>query len=383
MEAGTFHREALGLVPWVTSSWFLLLVAGLVLWFLPKCGRLTRSVAHFLTGGGWIVPPGDLFLVLYALGVPYAALLWGFLDPGVIGLEMPSWPAVGRGMLWGAGILVLALLVWRAYLRLGTPPADLFRRSRRLAASPAGFPLFLLWAAAEEVHWAFYRALPALIWGRGSGLWIGVLLLLAERYGLPQTIVRLRWPGGVEEEAWWLCKVLVMTAAFAFLGNLWICIVLHSLLEGAVARLVMRHPSEEAPFSTATCPSPAPLILSAAAALFLLTFCTWEAARPYLRPAALPTRLSIPTPTPTATPPPTSPATPTPTLTPFPSPTPTSTPSPSPTPPRTYVVQEGDTLNEIAARFGVSVHDLMERNGIVDPTKLQIGQVLIIPFIYP
>jgi LysM repeat protein len=43
------------------------------------------------------------------------------------------------------------------------------------------------------------------------------------------------------------------------------------------------------------------------------------------------------------------------------------------------VVQKGDTLNEIAARFGVSVRDLMELNGITDPTKLQIGQVLIIP----
>ncbi|MGC8960148.1 MAG: LysM peptidoglycan-binding domain-containing protein, partial [Chloroflexia bacterium] len=79
------------------------------------------------------------------------------------------------------------------------------------------------------------------------------------------------------------------------------------------------------------------------------------------------------------TPWPTSPATATPTPSPFPSPTPTATATPSPTPPRTYVVQKGDTLNEIAARFGISVRDLMDRNGITDPTKLQIGQVLIIP----
>lgn len=379
MEAGTFPREALGLVPWVTSSWFLILVVSLVLWLLPRCGQPGRLVLRFLSGEGWIVSWGDLFLVLYALGVPYAALLWGFLDPKVVGLEIPSWPALGWGTLWGAGLLVLVLLVWRAYLRLGCPPADLLRRSRRLVASPAGLPLFLLWAAAEEVHWAFYRALPALIWGRGNGLWIGVLLLLAERYGLPQTIARLRRPGGVEEEAWWLCKVLVMTATFAFLGNLWLCIVLHGLLEGAVAGLVVQHPVRESPSLFSIHLSPVPFVLSVAVALSLLALCTWEAARSYLRPAAPPTLPLIPTPTSTATPLPTPPATPSPTPTPFPSSTPTPTPSPSPTPPRTYVVQKGDTLNEIATRFGVSVRDLMECNGITDPTKLQIGQVLIIP----
>ena len=104
------------------------------------------------------------------------------------------------------------------------------------------------------------------------------------------------------------------------------------------------------------------------------------------------------TPTPTDTPIPTD--TPTPTATrPAPSPTPsstataisvvtrvtnTATPTPivattTPAPPVTYTVQVGDTLSEIAARFGVTLAALIEANDITDPRLIRPGRVLIIP----
>ncbi|MGC8878574.1 MAG: LysM peptidoglycan-binding domain-containing protein [Anaerolineae bacterium] len=55
---------------------------------------------------------------------------------------------------------------------------------------------------------------------------------------------------------------------------------------------------------------------------------------------------------------------------------PASTETPTPV---IYVVQSGDTLLAIAAQYGVSVQDLQAANGIEDPTRLQIGQQLIIP----
>lgn len=84
--------------------------------------------------------------------------------------------------------------------------------------------------------------------------------------------------------------------------------------------------------------------------------------------------------TPTATPRPT----PTPTPTPSPSPTPTPTPEPTavPTPAptlRTYVVVEGDTLAAIAQRFGTTVEALQAANGIEDPDKIVVGEVIVIP----
>ncbi len=44
-----------------------------------------------------------------------------------------------------------------------------------------------------------------------------------------------------------------------------------------------------------------------------------------------------------------------------------------------YSVREGDILSEIADRLGVTVEELAEANGIVDPDLILSGQVLLIP----
>jgi len=53
-------------------------------------------------------------------------------------------------------------------------------------------------------------------------------------------------------------------------------------------------------------------------------------------------------------------------------------PAATPTP-IVYVIEQGDTLGAIAIRFGVSVEAIQAANGIDDPTKLRLGQELIIP----
>ncbi|MDX9829390.1 MAG: LysM peptidoglycan-binding domain-containing protein [Anaerolineae bacterium] len=47
--------------------------------------------------------------------------------------------------------------------------------------------------------------------------------------------------------------------------------------------------------------------------------------------------------------------------------------------PRTYTVQAGETLSEIAARLGVSLDALADANGITNPALIKAGQVLIVP----
>jgi LysM repeat protein len=54
-------------------------------------------------------------------------------------------------------------------------------------------------------------------------------------------------------------------------------------------------------------------------------------------------------------------------------------PTPVPTAPRTYVVAPGDTLFRIALRFGVPLRQIVQANGILDPNRIFVGQVLSIP----
>ncbi len=89
--------------------------------------------------------------------------------------------------------------------------------------------------------------------------------------------------------------------------------------------------------------------------------------------------ITLPTATPLTTPSSELALSPTPTftlppLTPYPTFTPTFTPTPI-----LYVVQPGDTLSEIAKKFGVSIRIIQEANAITDPRTLQVGQTLIIP----
>lgn len=76
------------------------------------------------------------------------------------------------------------------------------------------------------------------------------------------------------------------------------------------------------------------------------------------------------------------PSTPRPSTSPSPTalPTPTATRVLGPTAtPIVYVVQLGDTLREIANRFGVSMADLIAANDIADPDRVRAGRRLIIP----
>jgi LysM repeat protein len=60
--------------------------------------------------------------------------------------------------------------------------------------------------------------------------------------------------------------------------------------------------------------------------------------------------------------------------------TPSDTPTPTVTPtPIIYVIQKGDTLIPIARKFGITVQDIQQANGITDPRRLRIGQEIIIP----
>jgi LysM repeat protein len=57
----------------------------------------------------------------------------------------------------------------------------------------------------------------------------------------------------------------------------------------------------------------------------------------------------------------------------------TGSPAPVPSGGTTYVVQRGDNLFRIALRYGISYVYLAQYNGIADPSRIYVGQVLKIP----
>lgn len=65
---------------------------------------------------------------------------------------------------------------------------------------------------------------------------------------------------------------------------------------------------------------------------------------------------------------------------------PTQIPTPTPVATVTsiqYIVQQGDTLLDIALKYGTTVEAITSLNGITDPQALKIGQVLLIPVTAP
>ena len=45
----------------------------------------------------------------------------------------------------------------------------------------------------------------------------------------------------------------------------------------------------------------------------------------------------------------------------------------------TYIVKRGDTLTGIAAKYNTTVNELVKLNGIKNPNKIIVGQVLRLP----
>jgi LysM repeat protein len=59
--------------------------------------------------------------------------------------------------------------------------------------------------------------------------------------------------------------------------------------------------------------------------------------------------------------------------------TPRASASPAPVGGRTYTVRPGDNLSSIAAKFGTSTRALVQLNGIPNPSRIRVGQVLKLP----
>jgi hypothetical protein len=236
--------EAIGLQPWfwLGGSLLLALLATWTMWWLERAKERDLRIASFLDGPVFpiLVEIGRL---LFYLGVPFAALLWG--RDAVIGRLMGLQPLLAlnglagdpapaaevaanladwvRDVGWTAGLgaaawAVLALGWWT--VRRGTNPP---RLDDGLLSGAVG----LREAAYHEVHWAFYRNAPIVALGPYWGTWAGLGLAALE------AVLNPFWRAGLRDADRASLPLLragmafVSAALFLKTGNLWLAILVH------------------------------------------------------------------------------------------------------------------------------------------------------------
>lgn len=186
------------------------------------------------TNIAWLVRPKSRPAVLdllisvvrfaFYVGIPYVALLGGVVTPGSLGLiAAPEREAPYRGALAAAGTVVLMALIWWYYRRqtiswdaANLPPRWVLGRSW-------GWVLLLVIVLYQQIHWAFYRALPFLILeDRYIGGFLGLGVALLEAYANPRVRHDLDNPAQAEFLLGSAGFAVITTVLFVSTGTSWL-----------------------------------------------------------------------------------------------------------------------------------------------------------------
>jgi hypothetical protein len=236
---------------WLSGSLLLAALWANLAWFFrqPRAGAIDGFVTRL---AAWRFAPGlfQLLRLLYYVGIPFAALLWGHdaVVGRLLGLQQFELPvsggeeaSVGIAANWldwaldagwtvtvGVGAWGLLALGWWAYRRavvVGQAQVAAGEIDGASEADSSGW-VFLREAAYHEVHWAFYRNAPILAAGTYWGVWIGLALAALEaalnpawRRGLADP---RRAPGQLVRAA----LAVVSSVSFLLTENLWLALIL-------------------------------------------------------------------------------------------------------------------------------------------------------------
>lgn len=221
---------------WVIGSLAAYTLTTNLLWFTRSRGFWRSSYSRWL---------GQIGRFLFYVGVPYLALGgWPRLpfqgdlsaaDMGLVGLNA-DWPptrwlgAVGLGLGLGLAAFLILALAWRG-------------ANRAVGSARLHFPPRPWWVVGVDilylqVHWAFYRG--ALAVARDdlyAGVFWGLGLVYLEWAFNP--FWRQDWRLEARAAERWLRVALALVTALTFLlgRNLWVCLVLHLLIETVFRQL--------------------------------------------------------------------------------------------------------------------------------------------------
>ncbi len=242
---------------WLGSSLLLAILWKNIVWFFrqPRLGIIGKSLTRL---AAWRFSPWllQILRLLYFIGLPFAALLWGHdaVIGGFLGLQRfdlstlggegidDSWldwvHDVGWAVVLGLGAWGLLTLGWWAYRR-ALVTAD--EKGAVTNASVSGWVL-LREAAYHEAHWAFYRNAPILAWGAYWGIWAGLALVALEATLNPAWRKGLDDPRRAPAQLMRGALAVVSSVLLWLTQNLWLALALHWGVSWGLAALVRTFP---------------------------------------------------------------------------------------------------------------------------------------------
>jgi len=264
---------------WLSGS---LLVAALwanLAWFFrqPRSGATGDFAARLIA---WRFSPSllQLLRLLYYIGVPFAALLWGHdaLVGRLLGLqpfELPTsngeasgadialnWLDWAHDAGWAAALGVGAwgalTLGWWAYRRAVAAAAVTTSEGETVTGVNSSGWVLLREAVYHEIHWAFYRNAPILAVGAYWGVWIGLALVTVEATLNPAWHSGLADPQQAPGQLLRGALAVLSSVLFLLTQNLWLALVLHwgvSWGMAALARVAPLPPARK-PIKSTTAP---------------------------------------------------------------------------------------------------------------------------------
>lgn len=171
--------------------------------------------------------------LIYFIGVPYAALLTGSIAAIDVGLTSVGGSILGWSPAdWLRGLSTALTLGVIVLLPIGMASRQIARAGQPLGVDDRSVGMVIVDAIYAEIHWAFYRAAPLiLLTDVYTAVLFGVLLVGVEWI---VALIRNGLSLSPEERQSWLHRGALLAASaalFALTKNVWLTIVLHSVLE--------------------------------------------------------------------------------------------------------------------------------------------------------
>lgn len=181
---------------------------------------------------------------IFYLGVPYAALLAGILNPHVLGVTLPDQSTWQPLVFFGALFAALLGASWWHYSRVHPT-----RATPHITDDWRGdvFGWARLWPdiTLHQMHWAFYRALPVAYVTGFAGPFLGVVLVLIEWGMDPLWWRALTRPRLLPPVALRLAMLVISAFGFAVSGSSLPGLALHLVWEPALFAIAL--PADRTP----------------------------------------------------------------------------------------------------------------------------------------